>query len=263
MYTMNKNVRSTDTRYLKNFQYYEGDFIGTSLEVYGEYQQPEIDFLSQTITGQVVWDVGANIGVHTTAFASLAKEVHSFEPFPAHFRLLENNTCDLDNVFVYNLAVGNSDQQLMMEDLEELQESRNYGTVRVSDTGTIPVTQVRLDDMELPPPRLIKIDVEGYEYQALLGMEKIITEFQPHLNIEAMENVNDIVDFFEGMPYNLYWTCCRNYNENNYKQNKQNIFASPNSAIFSIFATTEQIDGLPKVNGPEDTWEKLLERVNK
>ena len=69
-------IKSTKTRYSKNFSYYSTDeMIGRSLELYGEYSQSELEFLLSMLNeNSVVYDVGANIGYHTTAFASVAKK---------------------------------------------------------------------------------------------------------------------------------------------------------------------------------------------
>ena len=261
-----KEIRTTDTRYHNNFAYYEGDFIGESLHYYGEYQGLEIEFLRSLVEGEyqrnaVVWDIGANIGVHATQLAGVAKHVYSFEPHPMMFDLLERNTSGLDNVSIFNMAAGNSTDDVMMLDIDQISEKKNFGTVRIADQGTVPVKQIILDDFDLPTPDLVKIDVEGYEINVLRGMERTIDEHTPHLNIEAMENNHEIIKFFEGKPYNLFWLCIRNYNENNYKQNRQNFYGNPNGAIFNIFATTGIVPGAQPVKGPDDNWEKLLERI--
>ena len=75
--------------------------IGTSLARYGEYGQCEIDFILSFLTDSaVVYDVGANIGYHTTAFATRARRVYAFEPHPGNYALLEKNTEEFDNVFL-------------------------------------------------------------------------------------------------------------------------------------------------------------------
>jgi len=256
-----REIRTTDTRYLKDFAYYDGDFIGQSLEHYGEYQGLEIEFLRQLAKDAVVWDIGANIGVHSTQLADVAKNIYSFEPHPVMYSLLERNTATLDNVSIFNMAAGDSTDDVMMMDVDQIEEEGNFGTVSISDKGTVPVKQIILDEQDLPAPNLVKIDVEGYEINVLHGMEKIIDQHTPHINIEAMVNNREIIEFFDGKPYNLFWLCIRNYNENNYKQNKQNVFSSPTGAIFNIFATTAIIEGAEPVQGPDDTWEKLLERI--
>ena len=62
-------IQFTKTRYSKKFHYYDTDeVIGRSLAYYGEYAQREIDFLLQFLNPNcVVYDVGGNIGCHTTA----------------------------------------------------------------------------------------------------------------------------------------------------------------------------------------------------
>ena len=62
-------IQSTKTRYVDKFYYYDTDnIIGRSLAFYGEYAQPEIDFLLQLINQKsVVYDIGSNIGYHAAA----------------------------------------------------------------------------------------------------------------------------------------------------------------------------------------------------
>ena len=87
-------------------------FVGRSLDLYGEWCEAEIDLLSQVLKpGDVVLDVGANIGCHTVPFAKLVGEsgrVVAFEPQ----RLVFQNLCAnlalnaLRNVVTYDAGVG-------------------------------------------------------------------------------------------------------------------------------------------------------------
>jgi hypothetical protein len=59
-------------------------YVGRSLDLYGEYSEEEVSLFRDLLSepGSVL-DVGANIGVHTVAFAEIvgsAGEVHAFEP---------------------------------------------------------------------------------------------------------------------------------------------------------------------------------------
>jgi len=103
-------IAQTRTRYHTNFSYFVNDeMIGSSLQRYGEYQQLELEFLLSILTSDsVVYDVGANVGYHTTAFASRARQVISFEPNPQNFALLQQNTADHDRVTRYQAAVSNT-----------------------------------------------------------------------------------------------------------------------------------------------------------
>ena len=78
---MNNLIETTETSYHKEFAFYKNDnTIGRSLNLYGEYGQIEVEFLLSIINSitnkpVVVYDVGANIGVYATAFASTGAQV--------------------------------------------------------------------------------------------------------------------------------------------------------------------------------------------
>lgn len=53
-------------------------FIGRSLDLYGEFSELECQVFAKLIRpGQTVYDVGANIGAHTLAFARLVGETEN------------------------------------------------------------------------------------------------------------------------------------------------------------------------------------------
>ena len=68
-------------------------FVGRSLELYGEWCEAEIELLAQVVkAGDVVLDVGANIGTHAVSFARMVTDsgmVVAFEPQ----RLVFQNLC--------------------------------------------------------------------------------------------------------------------------------------------------------------------------
>ena len=80
------------------------EFIGKSLRRYGEWAESELELLERYIKpGDVIVDIGANIGTHTVAFAQLVGPrglVIAFEPQARIFQLLCANVVanDLGNV---------------------------------------------------------------------------------------------------------------------------------------------------------------------
>jgi len=216
-------IAQTRTRYHTNFSYFVNDeMIGSSLQRYGEYQQLELEFLLSILTSDsVVYDVGANVGYHTTAFASRARQVISFEPNPQNFALLQQNTADHDRVTRYQAAVSNT-----------------------QGTGSL----------NHAPPDLIKIDVEGHEYEVLQGGIHLLKSRRPVVYYEAIEtpNLGDIYHMLTALDYRLYWLCVRNYNPNNFLGEQKNIYLD--SALMSILAWPGQYDPLPldPVQGADD-----------
>ena len=235
-------IESAKTRYADNFYFYSGDlFIGQSIKYYGEYTQVEIDYLKKYINEDtVVYEVGGNIGYHTVAFASMAREVHSFEPNDKNFQLLEKNAEPFDNVYLYNCACSDSDGITFISDYDT-DKPGNYGKCEVSGTGQICRT-FKLDSFNIPQPSLIKIDVEGHELAVFVGAQDVIIKNKPVIFYENMHS-NDspaIYDFLTFHGYKIYWAHAYNYNKDNYAGNEKNIFA--NSGVINCLAVPAELD---------------------
>lgn len=250
-------IKSTRTRYCDQFWYNSNDLmIGASIDHYGEYSQREIDFILSFLSDRaVVYDVGANIGYHTTAFATKARCVYAFEPHPGNYALLEKNTEDFDNVFLGQYAVSNTRSTCYISDYDPNKIS-NFGAVSVVDDVTgIAVTAIDLDTAGLMPPDFIKIDAEGHELQVLQGCEQIIKKYCPVVYYEAHESpdLKDIYLLLDEQRYRFYWAQVNNYNPANFAGNTDNIFSG--SALMSILAWPRSLGELPMtpVLGANDT----------
>ena len=247
-------IAQTRTRYHTDFSYFVNDeMIGSSLQRYGEYQQLELEFLLSILTpDSVVYDVGANIGYHTTAFASRARQVISFEPNPQNFALLQQNTADHERVTRYQAAVSNTAGTGYIADFDPAVYG-NFGHMTMSTSG-VEVPCMTLDSVNHAPPDLIKIDVEGHEYEVLQGGIHLLKSRRPVVYYEAIEtpNLGEIYRMLTALDYRLYWLCVRNYNANNFLGEKENIYLD--SALMSILAWPGHYDPLPldPVQGEHD-----------
>jgi len=250
-------IKSTQTRYCKRFFFYANDeMIGHSLARYGEYSQAELTLLLSVLTNNaIVYDVGANIGYHTTAFASVAKHVYAFEPHPRNYAMLTINTASLTNVTTVNCAVSQTQGHVYVSDFDPEQVG-NFGAVCVTAEQTaISVPCMTLDHAGLAPPDLIKIDVEGHELDVLYGCQEIIQQRFPVIYYEAHEskNLKEIYEMLEPLGYRFYWAQVNNYNPDNFAGNEENIFGG--SALMSILAWPKNLSELSMtpVEGPDDT----------
>lgn len=261
-------IESTKTRYSDNFYFYSGDmFIGHSLKTYGEYTQVEIGYMSPYINkDSVIFDIGANIGYHSSAFATLGKEVHSFEPNNKNFTLLEKNMEEFDNAYLYNCALSFQNADMLISDYS-LDEDDNYGQCEITEDQTKgqPCKAFRLDDLNVPPPDLIKIDVEGHELHVVVGAGNVIAEHKPVIFYESMHGsgFDTIYDFLTGLGYIIYWTHSFNYNEHNFYGNKTNVFA--NSGVINCLAVPSHKPqpSFPMMLGRDDTFKDYIIRMTK
>jgi len=126
-------------------------------------------------------DAGANLGSYTIRLASYYFRVFAFEPEPNNFRKLLKNIelNSLTNVTAYNFALGSKFDEL------NLYPSGSASTLLPNfvNVSPIKVKVVPLDEF-VDEADVVKIDVEGFEYEVIKGMEKIINKNKPYILIE-------------------------------------------------------------------------------
>lgn len=184
----------------------------------------EIGYCSRMLKrGQTVVDLGANIGFFTLLFARQVGpegKVYAFEPGPISYALLTANVRinGYHNVVLVNKAVSSRTEMQTLY-LCPTGESDN----RVSDRElsfesehrtTVPIEAVRLDDFfaELDDPvDYLKIDIQGGEYLAFLGMEQIIKR-NPQMRIvmefspRGLQSIGpkEFIDYITRMGFVIY-----------------------------------------------------------
>ncbi len=169
------------------------DTLGLSLN--GSYEEFETEIVTKKVKkGDIVLDIGANIGYYTLIFARLVGEkgrVYAFEPDPVNFALLKRNIeiNGYKNIVLIEKAVSDQSGKVQLFLCEE-----NKGDHRIYNSGDnrtmINVESVSLDDYFDQKQQIdfIKMDIQGAEGLALQGMKgilkrnkniKIVTEFWP------------------------------------------------------------------------------------
>lgn len=175
---------------LRLFGLDESDHIFATVRATGAvYENALLQFLASFLEGgDLVVDVGANIGNHTAYFAGvLGCEVRAFEAVPilADVLALTVRANLLDSrVRVEPYAVGRRAGVLGVSSWN----SANSGATRLGLEGTGSIPVVALDDLDWPePPRALKIDVEGMELEVLDGALQLIRRHRPLLVVEAVD----------------------------------------------------------------------------
>jgi FkbM family methyltransferase len=173
-----------------HFPDFDQHFARTVLQYPGtDYQQATIDEAVKHVTAfECAVDVGGNIGLHTVRFSSLFRQVHSFEPTKVNFECLQKNTETLLNVKLHKLGLGAEDANLIIQLPCNTDNCGNFSIVDFADytDQTIQETiEIRtLDSFDLKPD-LIKIDVQGFDYNVLVGATKTINLHRPVIIIES------------------------------------------------------------------------------
>jgi FkbM family methyltransferase len=174
-----------------------------------DYQQATINKAVQHVKKfDCAVDVGGNIGLHTVRFAQLFKQVHSFEPTNINFECLQKNTETLDNVILHQLGLGDKSDNLTIQLPVGANNCGNFSIVDFKDDTEQTVDETieiqTLDSLELTPD-LIKIDVQGFDYNVLVGAVKTITQSQPVIIIESetKKSRNSIAEFLQQHGYSV------------------------------------------------------------
>jgi FkbM family methyltransferase len=245
-------------------------YVGRSVHLYGEFSAGEVDAFRQLISpGQVVLDIGANIGAHTLCFAQLvgpSGAVLAFEPQRIVFQMLCGNMAlnAVTNVFANHLALGREVGTVLVPVLDYAQPGNYGGLALGSFASGERVSVVPLDSLDLPRCDFIKIDVEGMERDVLEGAARTIERFQPTLYVEndRAEHSQALIAHLLGIGYRLYWHCPPLFNPKNYDA-AENVFGSVVSVNMICLPSASEmvVSGLPAIISPDADWRKPLEKL--
>ncbi len=197
------------------------DWIQENIYFLGEYEKAELKTLDYFLSEKSIFvDVGANFGLFTLYASKLIGiygKVISFEPFKKNYEsLIDNITINkLSNVQTENIAIGQEEGEInLYYDVKEM----NLGMVStkfIENSFREKVNIVSLDSYFENKPfnkiDFIKIDVEGHEYKALLGMKNILLKFYPSIIIEILSdsylpnNEEKICNYLFSFGYKKYF----------------------------------------------------------
>lgn len=180
-----------------------------------------------------VMDIGAHIGSSTIELAKLVGSngrVLAFEPNPENVERLKANTKRCPHVEVYPYAVGDRSGTVNLYVSPNLNVDHRMYQTSGEQRVVVPVKQVVLDDVfqvdsinvgapyvvplqqeERCKISFIKIDVQGYEYQTLLGMKQLLSthrsvvvmELWPWGLKQARASAELVMKFFEEHDYQV------------------------------------------------------------
>ena len=178
-------------------------------------KEPEtIRWLDTLGPRDVLYDVGANVGMYTIYAAALGAQVQAFEPEALNFAALAKNVVlnDLGHIatiWPIALSEGFGYAQMYLSEFSTGGSCHSYGKEVGFDLKPRPakyrqgVHAAQLDDLVykrgLPMPTHIKIDVDGFEHFVLAGGRAVLGD--PRVRGVCVElNPN--------IPQHVYWATC-------------------------------------------------------
>jgi len=173
--------------------------------VEGNWYEPNLldDLYNMSNPTYNFYDIGASIGNHSV-FASVicGMNVVAFEPHRRSFRQLTENLF-INGITAIPLPILLSSGAKRYN--PEHPPDNNVGMNRyVPSSGSGSVSQSSaLDDWVgvLPPPDIIKIDVEGMEKEVLIGAAKTLELSRPILYIEIIGDTHEIDVYLSRFGY--------------------------------------------------------------
>ena len=155
-------------------------------------------FFSQFLRpGDLCFDIGANLGQSVEAFLASGASVVALEPNPQCMPTLKHMFGRNDKVTIINKAVGSTPGTAKLHFSGTAATASLRETWNPLDDQTV-VTLAELID-ELGSPKLLKVDVEGYEVEVFKGLDRQVPLIYFEMFTEDMDAVSTILARLEGI----------------------------------------------------------------
>lgn len=212
---------------------------------YGKNREKEtLEIFSKVIKrNDIVVEIGGHIGYFSLYFSNIVGEkgkVFVFEPGLNNLPYIKSNVKNHKNIYLIEKAVGDrigitnfyidnitGQNNSIVKDFDGLKNTIKYSMDKDAGVEKVEVEMITLDsfcEKNIIKPDVIKIDVEGFEYEVLLGSEFCLSNF-PIIMVEVQRNHEEIFDFFYQKNYLMFNVNGKNVDKN-YLINcdTQNIF---------------------------------------
>jgi len=158
--------------------------------------------------GDMVFDIGANIGNRTDIFIELGATVIAVEPQSSCARILKTKYGKNNRFILINKALAEKEGQaeMMISDastisslskdwVDAVRKSGRFGNHKWDGKETVQTTTLDKLIEEYGVPSFIKIDVEGYEYEVLRGLTKPVNVISFEFTPECLESAFNCLNY--------------------------------------------------------------------
>ncbi|HZQ91810.1 MAG TPA: FkbM family methyltransferase [Terriglobales bacterium] len=175
----------------------------------GSYEKRHQQVFADTVrTGMVVYDAGANVGFYTLLASKLvgaAGRVIAFEPDAANLEYLRRHLAlnNAANVEVFALGLADYCGTATFGS----NAGRSSGSLSPNGDRTVAVNTLDslLDEGRIPPPGVIKMDIEGAEGAALRGAARCLRQHRPALivSLHSDQAQRDVRSLLGDLGYSM------------------------------------------------------------
>ncbi len=208
---------ATENRFQCQFRFKSPDCVGRTIYKKKDYEPALTKYILEQLhfaDGEIFLDVGANIGWYAILLAKKFGEtlrVFAFEPDNLNFSLLLDNLerNAIRNVTAVNLAVAEETSSKTLYRYKEGNLGRHslLPTEGLEEQIVETITLDRfVEEKGIAPEKVkfIKMDIEGYEYFAMRGAEKllehvplVLTEYSPEMLKERGFDPTELLNFMQ------------------------------------------------------------------
>ena len=190
-------------------------FLEWNVYFFGAYEKFELfmlrNFIAKT-NNPIFIDIGANIGHHSLFMSNFCSLVHAYEPYEAVSKQLEDKISynNIKKIQLHKVGLGQKDCELdfyapkgsntgtgSFVAMHDTQNNQLFGKLQIVN-GDHHISSLNLNHIDL-----IKIDVEGFEKDVLIGLEKTLQKFRPIIFMEfsldtqlSFKNEEDMMSIF-------------------------------------------------------------------
>lgn len=156
---------------------------------------------SELLAGDVFFDIGAHYGYFSLIASKLigkSGKVVSFEASPKTYSVLAKNGANFQNISTNNLAVSDTNEDLIFYefpnlyseynslDVSQFENEKWYANNKPQSVHIKSITMDNFIDEKGINPKVVKIDVEGAEFKVINGFKKYLAEHSPIIIIEYL-----------------------------------------------------------------------------
>lgn len=188
-----------------------GMFLGYWKRIQEDHRR--LKFFRQFIEpGDLVFDVGANMGSLTKIFLDLKSKVVAFEPQEICSDHLESIFRHRPNFILVKKALGAKEgygsmlisQTHMLSTLsrpwtECTKKSGRFASIEWDKRQSVEITTLDKAIQEFGIPSFVKIDVEGYEYEVLSGLSMPIKGLSIEFACENLQNTYKCIEYLASL----------------------------------------------------------------
>lgn len=198
---LSKRIKSKINRVFHTFGYTISRFTP------GRDYLEDVKFFLQGQPRPMIFDVGANRGQSVDRFRAAFPEavVHSFEPSPSTFSILEQHCRGKSGVHTWNYGVGSAPGTLPLlentdPEMTSFLEPSEFAFEKGHVKQTTNVEVVTLDSFAASHGidfiHLLKVDTQGFEFEVFKGAERLMCENK----IALLYFEFNFSDMYKGLP---------------------------------------------------------------